>query len=1143
MNKRSVLFVRQWIEALLFVTCLAVTEPLATTACFVQSTESLSWVEIKIIGDGTPGPYPLGDLLIIKGTEEVWIDSLRVNGQQDYEIDWAENQISFPESLPLGKVVRVRFQRFTLPLQPVYRHRQIATVESSSTRSSRRPSVEPQRESMGRATEPGKWEVLQVSGIKSLAVTVGSNRDLSLEQTLRLNISGRIGRDTEVVALLTDQNSPIQPEGNTEKLQNLDKVLLQIKKDNFTVVLGDYDLSFTQTELGRYEHKLQGICSRFSSPRFRLTLAGALSRGEFTTNEFTGLEGKQGPYQLKAKDGNTNIVVVAGSERVWLNGELLKRGENNDYTIEYGNGQITFTPHRLITSDSRITVDFEYSHQGYKRNSWTLRSEVNLWDNKARLGLTALREGDDRKNPLAFVLNEKEKNLLSKIGDNSAFAWISGVDSSTAGRGHYVALYDTLPGGELYRYYQFDPQGQSDYNLSFSWVGEGGDYRYIGGGIYEYAGKGKGQYLPRRFLPLPTSHHIEVLDFTLNPLKAVSLSGEIGSSSLDLNTFSSRDDGDNLGRAYKLNASLHPSPITLWNKSLGSVQLSLRYRSIGRRFHPLGRISEVEEKYQWGISTETAAGTDLSQQEEKREISGSYHPTQHSVLNFEYGELNRGDNIRTIRRRINLRLEERKAPHINYHWDLLSPQGAGDILRQRGRISWTLWRFIPEVYYESEFRSSKSGEQGFQQIGSGFSLLAWGPLSCSSNYTKREEHLSGRRALAFTQQHQLEIKQWHSLTLNTEYSRRRKHFPGGSASKQRTDLADIDVRFSPLKGAVLAEVHYRLTSSGVTKKLRNYLYVGKGTGCYIWEDTNGNGQKDEGEFVPDPNGDYILYIEEIGESQPVTELDSGLRLAVEPRKALPQKNNSLWNKILKEFSSNTTLQLQRKTRRENGLSLWKPGESDPAIMRDRSVFQQDISLFDRSRKLFLYFRHRRCSDLSNEYYSGSDRFSSVENSLKLRSRSLPNSTVELGYIKERIARKGSGTSVNYRIDSHKLRAELFHRPAMSLEFSLRLQLGKDWEAERRTRATWISLAPGFSYRLRGKGRFQTQLNYTNVNSNNPTLIYQMAEGKRKGTNLRWNANLDYRFSQYASFSFAYYGIKRPERDTVHSLKAEMRAYF
>jgi hypothetical protein len=830
-----------------------------------------------------------------------------------------------------------------------------------------------------------------------------------------------------------------------------------------------------------------------------------------------GSEGNQGPYQLKAEDGNINIVVVAGSEKVWLNGELLKRGENNDYVIEYGNGQVTFTPHRLITAESRITVDFEYSHQEYKRNSWGLRSEVDLWDNKAHFGLTALREGDERKNPLAFVLNEEEQTRLETVGDNSDSAWVSGVNSSTTDKGHYTALYDTLPGGGLYRYYQFDPQGQSDYNLSFSWVGEEGDYSYIGGGIYEYAGKGKGEYLPKRFLPLPTVHHIEVLDFKFTPVKAISLSGEIGSSNLDLNTFSSQDDGDNVGRAYKLNASLHPSRI-----------------SIDKRFRPLGRTSEVEEKYQWGISTETSSQINLSQQEDKREILGSYHFTKHSALNFEYGELRKQSDVRSKRRRISLLLKERKTPHISYHWDLLSPQVAGDILRQRGRISWSLWKFMPEVHYESEFRSSKGRGEGFQQVGGGFSLLARGPLNWSSKYEKREERLSGGRALAFTHQHRVQIKQWHSLTVNTEYSRRRRRFPEESASEEKTDLADIDVRFSPLKGAIISEVHCQLTSKGASKKLKKYLYVGKDKGYYIWEDVNGDDQKDESEFIPDPNGDYILYIEEIGESQPVTELDSGLRLAVEPRKILSKASDSFWNEILKELSSHTSYQVQRKISRDG---------SEGNALRDRSVFQQDISLFGRSQKLSLYLKHRNCRDLSNEYYSGSDRYSSRENSVKIRSRFLPRSVVELGYTKERTDRKGKGIFANYQIDSHKLRGEFSHRPVVPLELLLRLQLGKDWEAQKRTRATWISLTPGFSYRLRGKGKFWTQLDYANVHSNKTILTYQMAEGKRKGTNLCWNTNFDYRLSQYTSFSLAYYSRKQLERETVHSLKAEMRAYF
>lgn len=46
----------------------------------------------------------------------------------------------------------------------------------------------------------------------------------------------------------------------------------------------------------------------------------------------------------------------------------MKRGENNDYTIEYSNATITFTPNRLITSASRINVDFEYTDRQFARS-------------------------------------------------------------------------------------------------------------------------------------------------------------------------------------------------------------------------------------------------------------------------------------------------------------------------------------------------------------------------------------------------------------------------------------------------------------------------------------------------------------------------------------------------------------------------------------------------------------------------------------------------------------------------------------------------------------------------------------------------------------------------------------------------------
>ena len=58
---------------------------------------------------------------------------------------------------------------------------------------------------------------IEKSGTLIRGFTVGTNKDMTLQSGFRLQLSGKLTDDIDLVAALTDENSPLQAEGNTER--------------------------------------------------------------------------------------------------------------------------------------------------------------------------------------------------------------------------------------------------------------------------------------------------------------------------------------------------------------------------------------------------------------------------------------------------------------------------------------------------------------------------------------------------------------------------------------------------------------------------------------------------------------------------------------------------------------------------------------------------------------------------------------------------------------------------------------------------------------------------------------------------------------------------------------------------------------
>src|SRR5690606_18524159 len=173
-------------------------------------------------------------------------------------------------------------------------------------------------------------------------------------------------------ASITDQQVPFQPEGNTQQLQDFDNVILELYNDKMSLSAGDIVLSQRRSEFLRYNKNVQGLSftSNYQiSGNWEASSQGGISiaKGKFASTELPVMEGVLGPYKIKGPQNERFVIIMANSEKVFLDGKLLKRGFNNDYTIDYNQGEITCTTHVLLTQYSRVSIDYEYAERNFSK--------------------------------------------------------------------------------------------------------------------------------------------------------------------------------------------------------------------------------------------------------------------------------------------------------------------------------------------------------------------------------------------------------------------------------------------------------------------------------------------------------------------------------------------------------------------------------------------------------------------------------------------------------------------------------------------------------------------------------------------------------------------------------------------------------
>lgn len=348
---------------------------------------------------------------IIRHSEKVFIDDTLLSRSQDYKVDYNSGKIYFTQTIPPKATLRINYEIIPVDIKKKYKRKLFPKEHVDQISNSAKGKKTGARKIPKEQKKPQESS-LQVSGTKTFSITLGSKRSLSPDQSLNVNISGNVSENVSVLAILSDQNLPFQPEGTTEELRDIDQKLIKIESPHFNATMGDFRASLGNSELVFFSRALEGFSASANLGPMNLdVIPSAIPKGQSASKVIHGVEG-QSEYRIDV-DGQF-VVVKAGSELVWLNGEKMKRGEGNDYIIrDYGDPIIEFTSRHLITSHDVIRVDFEYIQEdaAYRKELHGANFGLDLWDNQAKIGLSWAEEADDKDKPYILLNDEQIEKL------------------------------------------------------------------------------------------------------------------------------------------------------------------------------------------------------------------------------------------------------------------------------------------------------------------------------------------------------------------------------------------------------------------------------------------------------------------------------------------------------------------------------------------------------------------------------------------------------------------------------------------------------------------------------------------------------------------------------------------------------------
>ncbi len=1020
---------------------------------------------------------------------------------------------------------------------------------------------------------------LKAEGSFGRQIGFGNSQDAVLNSNFNLQLSGMLGDSIEIQAAITDNNIPIQPDGNTQQLNEFDQVYLQFRKRGWELDLGDIDLRQNQGYFLNFYKRLQGIAFRTDNRiskniNSRTLVSGSVAKGKFTRNILDPLEGNQGPYRLRGANNEFFFIVLANTERVYYDGQLLQRGEDQDYVINYNTAEITFTPKRMITKDSRIQVEFEYADRNYLNANLYLSEELEI-SRKLIFRLGFFQNGDAKNSPINQVLDDKQKLFLTSLGDSvqRAFYPAATLDTFAAGKILYEKVYIGLD--SFYRY-STDP-ALARYSLSFVDVKQGNgnyvpDFNGANGKVYRYVAPvgnvKQGQYEPVQVLVAPRRQQVASLGMDYRINAATLLKTEVATSSNDVNTFSAKDDGDDRGWAAKLLLT-HESYFPGARKP--QLSTGLDYEYVQGKFKPIERLRNVEFSRDWGLATGTGP---VAADENIIRATARLKDNRNHSLAYQFVNYHRSDRYNGFQNAIehaaNWKGWTLNDRFVITHFDAAGNKGsfvrpALDISKQLKALhNWRLGfnysleqntarykvndSLLPTAFsfdvYSAYLRSAETMKNKYQVTF----------FTRSDKYPSGKELTRGDRSLNLNLQTELLSNPNRQFYLNTTF--RKLKVLNTALSRQKNDetiLGRAEYVMSEWKGLLSGNILYEVGAGQEQRRDFAYLEVPAGTGQYAWIDYNSDGVQQLNEFelaaFPD-QARFIRIFTPTNDFIKANYITFNYSLNISPRSLLSAAGLKGFRKFLSKLILSTSLQTNKKSiaRGDFEFNPFKYGVKDTALITLNTTFLNTVSYNRFSTKWGL--------DLSNLRNNGKSLLTYGYESRKLNDWTLKwRWNINRSLLLTFNGRKGLNalytpqfSNRNYQLSVYSLEPFLTYIRGTTFRVvtSYRFDSKKNLPLYGGEKSASHSVNIESKYNILQSTSVTGKFTFNNITYNYPantTVSYIMLDGLLPGKNFLWSLGLSRRLLNNLELTFQYDGRKAGTSRTVHFGRAGITALF